>query len=116
MTTKDNVTIKLEEELAQKLIPHIANRIRETLLSDLIPPDMLANGRRPGRPPKATLAPSAPPKKRHLSALAKRRIAKAQRARWALFHEKQEREAKRVKGSPKYEAQRATVAARKRKG
>lgn len=60
-----------------------------------------ANGQAPGRP------------RRIMSASARKRIANAQRLRWKAFHEA--KEANRVKGSPRYEAQRAATLKKKAK-
>lgn len=104
--------VSLEEQIASNLM----GRLKEflTLMQQLRQFQMTSTIAKLGRLEMPVNGPE--PKKRHLSAAARERIAAAQRARWKKVNEEKEREAKRVKGSAKYEAQRAAVAARKRKG
>ena len=69
-------------------------------------------GEAPARAAVAEAAPAAPGGKRPLSAVARKRIARAQRKRWAEYHKAQEAPAKKRNMSP---AARERIAAATRK-
>lgn len=122
------------------LVPHIARRLAalletealrtESRNSELVP-QVWANGRATGRPGNLSAYVGQPGEALHvrsrdngtlngrrrrrapLSAESIAKIAAAQRARWRKWHKK--REARRVKGSERYEAQRAAALNKKRK-